>query len=309
MIRFIIIFAVVVSVLCPLFTAVAQQPVSQISAQDLIDANRDWGLSYFNFSSTRSGLANEGPSSWNIYQFIAFNYRFDWSRRLSIRASFTTKTPGVYDKRGNVNDFNTQPGDLHFVYNQFNLLELPHEWDLSAAYYLYLPTSENSIERRWIARTRAWFNFETKVNRRTLLAVWIRPEYFLNTQKSFRKETNNVAPDGTLFSRVRAVNNTRGTLQTSIVASYAATQIFTPQVSLGYNQTWTENSKFVRDQATYRDSLGFELATWITINRSLRLLAGYSNEVGLTNRYTSQKPRLFHADDSQYFLMTFWNLF
>lgn len=307
--RLVIQFSIFLSAFCPIYVF-AQQPISQISAQDLLDPNRDWGLSYFNFSSTQVGLANEGPSSWSIYQFIAFNYRFDWSRRLSIRAPFTTQTPGVYDRRGNVNNFNTQPGDFHIVYNQFNLLELPHEWDLSASYYLYFPTSENAIAKRWVARTRAWFNLETKLNRRTLFAVWIKPEYFINTQKSFRRETNNLAPDGTIFSRVKASNNTRGTLQTSIVTSYAVSQIFTPQITLSYNQTWTENSEFVRDQATYHDSFGVELATWITINRSLRLLAGYSNEVGITNRFTSQEPpRLFQADDSQYFIMTFWNLF
>jgi len=305
------IFSVLFAVLSVLlsFHAEAQEPVSQITAQDLLDAHRDWGLSYFNFSSTQAGLADEGPSSWGIYQFVAFNYRFNWSRRLSIRAPFLTQTPGVFDRRGNVRNFNTQAGDFHLVYNQFNLLELPNEWDMSAAYYFYLPTSENSIDRRWIARTRAWFNFERKLNRRTLFAVWFRPEFFLNTQKSFRRETHNLAPDGTLFSRVRATNNTKGSLQTSIVATYAVNPTFSPQLSLGYNQTWTENSEFIRDQATYRDSVGLELATWITINRTLRLLAGYSNEVDITNRFTSEEPRLLQSEDSQYFIMTFWNLF
>lgn len=298
---------IAISVTCP--KAFAQQPVSQISAQDLMDASRDWGLSYFNFSSTQAGLADEGPSSWGIYQFFAFNYRFDWSRRLSIRAPFTTQTPGVYDRRGNVRDFNTRIGDIHFVYNQFNLLELPNEWDMSAAYYLYLPTSESSIDRRWITRARAWFNFETKLNPRTLFAVWFRPEYFFNTQKAFRRETNNTAADGSVFSRVWATNNNKASLETSIVASYAVNSVVTPQISLGYTQNWTENSDFVQNQATYRDSMGIELSAWITINRTLRLLAGYSNEVGLTNRFSSQEFRILNSADSQYFIMTFWNLF
>jgi hypothetical protein len=296
------------SVLNPLLCE-AQQPVSQISAQDLLDANREWGLSYFNFASTAANLANEGPSSWGIYQFVAFNYRFNWSERLSLRLPFTTQTPGMHDPRGNVRNFNTQRGDIHLVYNQFNLLELPYEWDMSASYYIYLPTSDNAISRRWIARTRAWFNFETKLNRRTLFAVWVQPEYFINTQKSFRKETNNLAPDGSVFYRVRAANNTKGSLQTSLVASYALNSIFTPQVTLGYNQIWTENSEFITDQATYRDSIGLQLATWITINRTLRLLAGYSNEVNMTNRFRSEEPKFLQPEDSQYFIMTFWNLF
>lgn len=287
----------------------AQTPVSQITAGDLIDPNRDWGLSYFNLSAADASLLDDGAASWNLYQFFAFNYRFDWSRRISARVAFSTQTPGAYDSRGNVRSFDTKGNDFHIVYNDFNTAELPGEWDLSSAYYLYLPTSENSRNRRWIARVRAWYNFETKLNRKTLFAIWVKPEYFFNTQKAFRRETFNTAADGSTFFRVSAANNTRATLETSAVTTYALNSTLSPQLSFGFTQTWMEDSSQLQNQTIFRDSLTIQLASWININRQLRFLAGIGNEIGLTNRSTPKTFRLFHPEENQIYVLTFWNLF
>ncbi|MCX7675480.1 MAG: hypothetical protein N2Z70_06595 [Bdellovibrionaceae bacterium] len=286
----------------------AQSPESQIVAQDNLFSNSPWGVSYFNFSSTSVGLAEEGMSSWNIYQYIALNRRFDWSNRLSIRVPFTTQTPGVYDSRKNVRSWNTQLNDFHVVFNQFQFLELPHEWDVSGSYYMYLPTSESSKERKWLTRLRAWWTLEHRPSRRSMVALWVEPEYFLNTQKAYRSVQVNTAPDGRTFERVFARNNMQGSLQVSLVYSYAIHNRFTPQISLYHDQQWFEDSQFVTGADTYRSALGAQFASWIQINRTLRFLAGYSTEVAQTGRF-AQDAKWFDPRNSQYFIMTFWNLF
>ena len=292
------------------YSVYAQNVLSQMAAQDLIDTNANWGLSYFNFSSTSVQLADEALSSWNIYQHIAFNYRFNWSRRVSLRLPMNTTTPGVYDQRGNVRDFESRLGDVHLVYNQFALAEFPHEWDLNATYYIYLPTSDQAKERRWLARLRAWFTFEHQLNSKTLFSVWFQPEYFLNTQKAFRNETRRVRPDGSEFISVRAQNNVQLKLSSSLVLTHTLSKVFSPQIVFEYEQTWTENSAHIVNANTYFDQIALQLGSWINVSRNFRFLVGYENSVRLTNRFGPPgQPQFFTPENSQYYIMTFFNIF
>lgn len=296
------------SFLTPVATR-AQEAISQINVTNNFGGSRDWSLSYFNFSSASAELTEQGATSWNLYQYIAWNYRLDYSKRFGARVAFNTQTPGTYDRRGNVRNLETKASDVHFVYSDYNLAEFPYEWDLTGSFYLYLPTSESSQQKKWITRTRAWFNFEKKLNRKTLFAVSFRPEYYFNSQKSYRRETFNTAADGRTFHSVRANNNTLGSLDSSLSASYALSKTFSPQLSIGLNQIWMEQSEHITEQPSYRDSFNLELASWITINRQLRFLAGYSNDVGLTNRFfPEQQFQLMRPSESQFFVMTFWSL-
>ncbi|MCS6837267.1 MAG: hypothetical protein NZ480_00330 [Bdellovibrionaceae bacterium] len=291
---------------CPIF---GQTPISQITAVDVADPTQDWGLSYFNLASSSVELANTGASSWFSYHYLAANYRYSFSRRLSIRLPFTTTTPGVYDQRNNTRQFDTQLADIHFVYNDFQFKEFPNEWDLSASFYLYLPTSQTAKERGWFTRLRAWFNLEKKLNRRTLFAVWLKPDYYFNTQKAYRSERVRTASDGTTFTQLRAFNNQRGELETSLVLNYSFNRVLAPQVAIVYTQNFMEDSVYAFDRTTYRDSLGINVATWVQINQQLRFLVGYSTQRGLTNALPWEQGPLGAPSQSEYTLMTFWNFF
>lgn len=290
------------------FFSWSQTPTSQIFAEDQVNFSSPWGVSYFNFASSSVGLMDEGAASWNIYHHVAFNRRWDWSRRLSLRIPFFTQTPGVHDRRENVRNFSTQLGDLHAVWNHFQFLELPHEWDVNASYYLYLPTSENSQRRRWITRLRAWWTLEHRPNRRSLMAFWIQPQYFFNTQKAYRDDQPRISADGRTFQRVFARNNLQRELKLSWVFNYALNTTFTPQLLMGYNQSWFENSQFVDRGDLYRSSWELQVGTWLKVSRTLKFLAGYIHEYPVTGRF-AENAQWFDPQNSTYFVMTFWNFF
>ncbi len=287
----------------------AQEATSIISSStDVLNPLGNWGLSYFNFSNANLGIANTGSASWNIYQYLAWNYKFDQTQRLSLRAAFNTSTPGPYDSRGNVNSLSTKSGDAHIVYSNYSLGEYPGEWDLTGAFYAYLPTSESSLNKKWVTRLKGRFELSKKMTKKWLLTLSTEPEYYLNTQKSYRKVTQNTAADGRIYSKVYANENQKAELNSGVQASYNLNKTFIPQVKLSYNQMWNEDSDQVNWNG-YSDSINLELSSWVEVSRTLRFIVGYSNQIGLTNRSFPKEVRYFHPDESQIQVLTFWNLY
>ncbi len=265
-----------------------------------------WGLSYFNIATADSERVNTGGASWNIYQYLSGNYKFAADQRFAVRLPFTTKTAGVYNRFGNVTPLETTLDDMHIVYNNYALASFPWEWDLSGTFYAYAPTSKRSQDKKWITRLRAWFMFQKALDRNWTVSYNIKPEYFVNSQRAYRREINDTRADGSTFTSVRAENNQQAEVQHYLEINRYWNRYFTPSLEVGFNTTWYETS----DEANYSDLIREQFmispGTWIHFSRGFRIKIGVENQ---HNIRTPQKPfALFREEDNQYKLLTFWTI-
>lgn len=279
---------------------------SAMSADDGIAEGSVWGLSYFNLTTADMKYVNRGGASWYMYQYLAFNYKFAADQRFAIKPTFSTETPGVYDDRGNTKKMKFDLGDLHVTYSNYNLANFPNEFDLSGTFYLYLPTSESSQKKKWVTRIRSWLILTRVIDQNWTIRYNAKPEYFFQTQKSFRNETTKTAADGSEFTSVRAENNKIGELDHYLEFSRYFNETFRPQFTVGFVHEWYHPS----EEANYKDSLSEKLKlglnTWIEVNRKLRFLVGVDNEVEI--RRPQGDFELFQEKDNGYFVMTFWTI-
>ena len=266
--------------------------------------NSNWAVSYFNFSSTDVGAVKAGGNSWNIYQYLAWNRRLGPDQRLSLRAAFDTQTAGFANGGDQVRQMDTKLGDAHFTYSDYSLAHFQGEWDLSATSYLYLPTSQTSQDKRWSTRLASWLIFSNVLNRHWLLTYNMKPEYYFNTQRSYRQTGEATYPDATLPYPARAVNNMRGQLQHYVELTRYLNRYFSPQASVGFTHAEYEDSAQSNINPASVNTFDLSLSSWVTINNKLRFIVGVQDQVDLAKNAASTRS-LFHDRDMEYYVMSF----
>jgi hypothetical protein len=265
-----------------------------------------WGLSYFNVTNADFNLTNYGGgNSLGIYQYFSMNYGLNSDERLSFRIPFTVVTPGVYNSAGDSRPYTTYPGDLHGTYSNYNLSQLG-PWKLSGTFYLYDPTTQNSIDKMWIARTSAWLIFENKLNDKWSVFYHNKPDFYLNTQKSYRVEKSKALPDGSVLTDAFPDANQIGKLDHYVQVSRSFGRDFSAQLDVGIVHEWYADSQWVNrpllvERFKFAPNINFAVAG------PLRFLFGVENKIDI--RSPKKSFALFREEECSYYLMTFWTLF
>jgi hypothetical protein len=267
----------------------------------------NWGLSYFNLASGEAQRVNEGGASWFSYQYLSFNYRMSWSERFSIRPTVVTHTAGIKDNFGNTRPMESELGDLHLVYSNFNMMSFPGEWDLAGRFFLYLPTSKSSQNKRQIFAIRSWLTFKNVLNRYWTFQYHFEPRYFQQSQKAYRYETVNISPSGRSFNRVRSRLNQFAEVSNRIELERYFNPTITGTITAAFEHEWYHDSEQVREADLSKESFSAGLGAWVNALRSLRFKLSVDSTVNL--KKPREEDRLFTDRTTQYVLMTFWTIY
>lgn len=291
----------------PAATVAAPVNTSSTSVSGAPAPSSPWGLSYYNFGSVNSDVANYGGASWSVYQYFSLNYKMNKDERFTVRAPFTTKTSG-FGSDGQNQQMSTTAGEFQGTYSNYSLAKLPGDWNLSGTFYGYLPTSESAQEKRWAARVSSWLIFEKKINSDWTITYNAKPDYYFNTQKAYRAERpqfNRATGETTIVAKY--YNNMIGKYDQYFELSRRINDTFTPFVASGVIHEWYYPS----DQTKSGDSLveTFKVApgTWINVNQQLRFIVAAEDRINLRDRRGGD-ARLFRDNETQYYFMTFWTI-
>lgn len=281
---------------------VAQGLDNPILASDNLLASSGWGISYFNFASVTKYQEFDRVDAFSIYQYIAFQKRLSWDKRLSFRIPYSIQTAGY---SGNVfyPSYRSSFHDFHIVWNHFDALELPQEWDLHYALYFYFPTSPMSQRRGWLMRYRLWLTLEQQFSHRLRWGIWWQPEYFVNTKRAYENSFEFIDPNGQWISGTNIRQNVRWTQRLTGVTQYAIRRSLSWQLGLGIEQTQFEQSQFVRKPRNFESRIVWQTGFWIPVSSGLRLFTAFE-----MSPQDSIWPR-FGKDPVQIQLLTFLNLF
>lgn len=271
------------------------------------DSDSTWGLSYFNLTAANLPLVNRGGASWNIYQYLSFNYKFDGGKqRFGIRPTFITQTAGVVNSFGDTVPMETRIHDFHLTYSNYEMGTMPGDWDVSGTFYLYFPTSKSSQDKKWATHVSSWMIFDRAINRDWNITWNFKPHYWFNTQKAYRSEKTTTSPNGSSFTRVYANNNQTAEVTQYFEISRYFNSIFTPQLSIGTQHEWYSDSNEANSNPAVTDALIVAPSTWIEVNRKLRFIFQIENQIDI--RTPKQDFQLFRESELQYLIFTFWTI-
>lgn len=306
--KFLILFSILSSATFLGLTVKAQDEFSTSSySGDSLLGNSAWRVSYFNLTTADMPYVNRGGASWYLYQYLSIKYQFSKNEVFSMRPTFSTTTPGVYDNFGNTRPMKNELGDFHFTYSNYQIAEFPGYWDLSGTFYVYLPTSESAQNKKWATRLKSWMRLYHNINRDWTFIYNAKPEYFLHTQKAYRNERVNTAPNGQTFTSVKADNNKIGTYDHYLELRRYVNKTFEPGFQLGWVYDWYHDSNEANSKPTVVETFKAGPNTWIDVNKSLRFLVGFDTEVDIRNP-KGGKFNPFDEETNSYYIMTFWNL-
>lgn len=270
-----------------------------------------FGTSYFSFSSADMQAVNEGAPSINIYNYLSLNYRLNSSERFSFRPAFSYRTNG-FAGNGDQQTAEVYMGDIYVNYNNYDLAVLPGDWELSGQFRYYFPTSESSQQKKQFGELYNEMRSEKLLSDGWSMTYTTKSSYFLHSQKAYRYE--RTYPDG--GKKIEARANRIGEIDHYFTGRKFINKIFSPGVDVGFIHEWNYTSEQVRGGSASRNQLKIAPNTEIHITRRAWFILGIENTQDLNNtRITSQweddrgqSIKLFHPENTQYYLMTFITL-
>jgi hypothetical protein len=148
-------------------------------------------VSLFSFGSVGIPSQEKGNASLFFYNYIAFNYRFSKTQRISFRPTFTYVSGGT-NRFGDEVGEEVIPDDFHIVYSDYDLGELAGA-EVGGSARVYLPTGRNSQAQRLITRTRGELYFSYDVRQFSKIGYVIKADLLFHNERAYRN--NDVVTD------------------------------------------------------------------------------------------------------------------
>lgn len=270
-----------------------------VSLQDAPSKNRTyekrskWSYSFFSFLSAPYELpVKDRTSLINSYNYVSFNYKIDYTRRITIRPTFNMNTAG-YDVIGREDKAaKIELGDLYLQYADYNFALLPGNIGVLAQFRIFLPTSESSKLQKTLAKLGGWFIFSHPFGDSWELNFHTKGYYYWQSQKSY--DGGNSYPSHTkkykwenYFELGKMFNETFG---------FSA--------SLGLTMEEKNGSDVYGDEARHVNTLKAGISVRYNYAWYLNFIFGIDNQIYNVNN--EQDHTLLQPDDLQFILLTFF---
>lgn len=278
-------------------------------------SNSQWGTSYYGFTTAGAKAVNNGSPSVFTYNYLSLNYKLSPSERINIRPAFGITSTGFNDNN-EAQKAKIELLDSFINYSNRDLALLPGDWQLMGDFRIYFPTSESTQNKKTISYLRQKMISEKSLGRGWFAVYTSELNYYIQSQKSYRKETVKEYPDGGISRRVRAEANKIGDLDHRMGIGKYLNKIFTPKVEVGFIHEWNYTSEQVTGGSASRNQFKISPNSEIHIARNLWFILGIESKVDINDtRYTSQwqddrgqSINLFRPENTQYYLMTFLSI-
>lgn len=164
-------------------TAQAQEGTSGIRMVEAGPAPvSPWGVSFFSLATAPQNQIGQGASVF-AYNYLALNYKFTKTQRISIRPVFQYTSQGN-DNRGNqVTNDGTVLGDAHIVYADYEIATLGPA-NVSTSFKFYAPTSDSSQAQGMIMKFRPETFISMNVGRFDSLTYAMKPDFYVQSRFS-----------------------------------------------------------------------------------------------------------------------------
>lgn len=171
---------------------IVQSAPEVIGLQDAPSKNKTyykrskWNYSFFSFLSAPYELpVKDRTSLVDTYNYVSFNYKIDYTRRVSIRPTFTLNTAGYDPIFREEKASKLQLEDMYIQYADYNFALLPGQVGVLAQFRVFLPTSKSSRDQKTLAKFGGWFIFSRPFGDSWELNFHTKGYYYWQSQKSY----------------------------------------------------------------------------------------------------------------------------
>ncbi len=145
-----------------------------------------WRYSFFSFLSAPFELpVKDRTSLLTSYNYLSFNYKIDYDRRISIRPTFNMNSAGYDPIARSDQSAKIELGDLYLQYADYNFMLLPGQIGVLAQFRLFLPTSQSSRDQKTLAKLGGWFIFSHPLGDSWEINFHTKGYYYWQSQKSY----------------------------------------------------------------------------------------------------------------------------
>ncbi len=283
--------------------------------------NKAWGVSYFNQGGNQIKTMQDGGAGLSAYNYFSLNYKYSKDETFAIRPIFYVNTAG-YNKYGENKSMDFAAGDVFFNYANYNLATLPGDWEFSGQFRFFLPTSEESQKSKMLTRLYSELSFEKEIDHNWDINYKAKPDYYIQTQKSFKNEYDNASG----AHIVEAKNNRFATLDHYVELSRYLNKYFTPYLALGFTHEWYYTSDHTEKGDPVVNKLKITPGTKLFTIKGLWFMFYLENEIGIDrtqmslrdgslqwsrDKYGNGKDEniaLFRPEDTNFGFRTFWTI-
>lgn len=248
-----------------------------------------FSMHHFAFTSANMVQANEGASRLESYNYLAFDYKFTKTKKISIRPVYQVGTAGTnYRDDYQAGDFKL--GDAFINIVDYDFLDLPYDVEVKAGWRIYAPTSKDSQARGMITRIRPEFEITRRLTRDLEFVALLEPDYYVQGRTSYLNE------------RGYANGNRKYGYESKAGLRYRFNRWVGAAAGFGHDQMWhyTSEANGLNETFTLEN---------ITAEASMSLSLGDVFLVaGLSQKRNVLRPRedmgLFTPSESDYFLLS-----
>lgn len=287
--------------------------------------NKAWGVSYFNQGGNQIKTMQDGGAGMSAYNYFSLNYKYSKDETFAIRPIFYVNTAG-YNKYGENKSMDFAAGDVFFNYANYNLATLPGDWEFSGQFRFFLPTSEESQKSKMLTRLYSELAFEKEIDQNWDISYKAKPDYYVQTQKSFKNEYDKFYPDGGSSHIVEAKNNRLATWDHYVELSRYLNKYFTPYLALGFTHEWYYTSEHTDKGDPVVNKLKITPGTKLFTIKGLWFMFYLENEIGIDRTQMSLRDgtlqwnrdkygngndeniALFRPEDTSFGFRTFWTI-
>lgn len=190
-----------------------------------------WGVSFYSLATAPMTQVRDNASIF-AYNYLALNYKFNKTQRVSVRPVFQYTSSGQNAYGADVKQ-DTVLGDAHVVYSDYEIATLGPA-NVSTSFKFYMPTSQPSQDKGMLLKFRPETFISMNVGRFDSLTYAMKPDFFLQSRSS------NIDDKG------RENMTNVFTLEHYVEYGLSLNKTFTLKPSIGFVDTWlnpTNNPK------------------------------------------------------------------
>ena len=271
----------------------AQEVISLQDSPSASEKKSKWGYSAFSFISAPFELpVKDRTSLMTSYNYVSFNYKLDYTRRISIRPTFNMNTAG-YDVIGREDTAaEVALGDMYLQYADYNFALLPGNIGVLAQFRIFLPTSESSREQKTLAKLGGWFIFSHPFSDGWQVNYHLKGYYYWQSQKSYLNSDTG-----------RLSHTKQYKLENYIELGKMFNETFGFSMTLNFTMEEKHGSDLYNDEARHINTLKTGITIRYNYAWNLNFIFGIDNQIYNVNN--QDKHTLLQPEDLSFILLTF----
>jgi hypothetical protein len=253
-------------------SALAQEGTSGIRMVESAPAPvSPWGVSFYSLATAPMNQVGDNASIF-AYNYLALNYKFTKTQRVSVRPVFQYTSSGQNNFGAQVKS-DTVLGDAHIVYADYEIATLGPA-NVSTSFKFYLPTSQSSQDKGMLLKFRPETFISMSVNRYDSITYAMKPDFYVQSRAS------------NFDDRGREFMTNVFVLEHYVEYGLSFNRTFTLKPSVGFIDTWQNPTQNPKVPPTHYTDAKLALGLDISAMKGLNFTVSAENRFRVTDRPT-----------------------